>query len=119
MLRVYVRGRKDASAVKAALSKFFPKWDTPIETLHGARGEALAKAVEDVGDDHFSLFLFGRDEVYVSHLRPTPLKHVHLMKTREVRTLGLQRSLRKLRSGGRVSGTRRAIRETASRHANQ
>lgn len=85
MLRVYVRGRKDASAVKAALSGFFPRWDTPVETLHGVRGEALVKAIEDVGNDHFSLFLLGRDEIKVSNLSLTPLKHVHLVRTRKVR----------------------------------
>lgn len=89
MLRVYVRGRKDASAVKAALSRFFPRWDTPVETLRGVRGEALIKAIEEIGNDHFSLFLLGRDEIEIKDLRLSPLKHVHLMRTRKVRSARL------------------------------
>ena len=99
MLRVYVRGRKDASAVKAALSRFFPKWDTPVETLHGVRGEALARAIEDIEDDHFSLFLFGKDEVSASSLELTPLKHVHLMRTRKVRNARLAEIAREVEIG--------------------
>lgn len=99
MLRMYVRGRKDASAVKSALSRFFPRWDTPVETLHGLRGEALARAIEDIKDNHFSLFLFGRDEVSVSDLRLTPVKHVHLMRTRKVRNARLAEIAREVEVG--------------------
>lgn len=89
LLKIYVRGRKDASAVQAALRKYFPRWDTPVETLRGVRGEVLAKAVEDINEDRFSLFIFGRGEAEPDSMMLSPLKHVHIMRTKKVRNARL------------------------------
>ncbi len=65
MLKVVVRGRKDASAVKAMIERFYPDWGIEVLTLQGIRGdEAIVSELASLVDlSSFYVVLFGRSEV--------------------------------------------------------
>jgi 3'-phosphoadenosine 5'-phosphosulfate sulfotransferase (PAPS reductase)/FAD synthetase/3'-phosphoadenosine 5'-phosphosulfate sulfotransferase len=81
-LRVVVRGKKDADAVKAMLSRFYPEWSVEVVTLKGARSvEHALSQLESMGDSTFTVVLLGREDEKLAReladsLPPTYVVHV-------------------------------------------
>ncbi|MCD6340834.1 MAG: phosphoadenosine phosphosulfate reductase family protein, partial [Desulfurococcales archaeon] len=65
MLKVVVRGRKDAGAVKAMIKRFYPDWGMEVLTLQGVRGdEAIVSELASlVNPRYFYVVLLGSSEV--------------------------------------------------------
>lgn len=64
MFRIVVRSKRDADAVKAMVSKFYPNWSIRVSTLHGARTyEKALMVLEDViNDEEFIIILLGKED---------------------------------------------------------
>jgi len=95
MLTIVVRGRKDASAVEAAVERFYPEWGVKVETLHGAR--TADKAEEELarifGKHGFYIIMLGRDDASLareltSMIPPTAV--VHMVPRARVRNARLE-----------------------------
>jgi len=65
LLKVVVRGRKDAGAVKAMIEHFYPDWDIEVLTLQGVRGDEaiFTELASLVTPRSFYVVLLGRSEV--------------------------------------------------------
>ncbi len=64
MIRIIVRSKRDADAVKAMISTFYPNWNIGVSTLHGARTiEKATRELEDIINDYeFFVVLLGRED---------------------------------------------------------
>ena len=64
MFTLVVRSKRDADAVRAMVSRFYPAWGVDVATMHGARSEeAMARELEDiVRPDRFYIVLLGRED---------------------------------------------------------
>lgn len=64
MLKIVVRSKKDADAIKAMLRVFYPDWEVDVATLHGARRlESALRELEDiVTPDSFVVLMLGRED---------------------------------------------------------
>jgi len=63
MIKIIVRAKKDADAVKAMLKKFYSAWNIEVVTLKGARGErGIDKLYETLSNDHFNIVLVGKQD---------------------------------------------------------
>ncbi len=64
MLRIVVRSKRDADAVKAMLNILYPEWNVDVFTMHGARSlDAMIKELEPyLSDDKFITILLGRED---------------------------------------------------------
>jgi len=89
MLRVLVRSKRDADAVRASISRFPETSDYRVESLGGARGGNLVEAVESALEP-FTVVLLGREDAGVlpqveEAARRVPFTAVVLAKTKRVR----------------------------------
>ncbi len=88
MLKIIVRGRKDAKAVKAALERFMPGWGIEVAAAGGgSRGDALLEELAGAMEP-FSVVLLGReDEGIASDLQALapPLSAVIVTRASKVR----------------------------------
>jgi len=89
MLRVLVRSKRDADAVKASFSRFPETSEYEVESLGGVRGGALAEAVESALEP-FTVVLLGREDAGVlpqveEASRRVPFTAVVLARTKRVR----------------------------------
>ncbi len=93
MLRIVVRAKKDADAVKAALSAFYEGWGVEVSTLKGVRGveEALGALKRVLSDDEYVILLVGREDAKLCELeRYTPVNVlVHQLRYKKVRNARL------------------------------
>jgi len=63
MIRIIVRAKKDADAVKAMLRTFYQGWDIEVTTLKGARGEKGIERLHDVlSNEYYNIVLIGRQD---------------------------------------------------------
>lgn len=83
MFKLLVRSRKDASAVNAMVSRFYPNWGVKVESLGGVRGDKLVEKVVSAVEDYdgFTLILLGREDIEAARqleamLPPTSVVHV-------------------------------------------
>ena len=83
MFRLFVRSRKDASAVSAMVSRFYRGWGVSVESLGGVRGDKLVEKIVETVKSHegFSIVLLGREDVEAARrtealLPPTSVVHV-------------------------------------------
>lgn len=69
MLKVIVRSKRDADAVKAMLRTFYDDWDIGVATLHGARSiENVLDELEKSIDPHlYNIVLLGREDSGMVH----------------------------------------------------
>ncbi|HIH90379.1 phosphoadenosine phosphosulfate reductase family protein [Ignicoccus hospitalis] len=93
MMRIVVRSKKDADAVRAMLSQALPSWNAEVVTLKGARKEKILDVINDVVDpDAFNIVLLGReDSEVIRELTETtpPNVIVHLVPRARVRNARL------------------------------
>jgi len=97
MFRVITRAGKDASAVRAALERFYPGWGIEVSTLRGVRrvDDMLAALWEIVDRDPYkpSILLLGREDAgKVDEIeKKAPLNvFVHLVPRSKVRNARLE-----------------------------
>jgi len=89
MLRVLVRSKRDADAVRASISRFPETSDYRVESLGGARGGDLVEAIES-SLEPFTVVLLGREDASVlpqveEAARRVPFTAVVLARTKRVR----------------------------------
>ncbi len=95
LVRVIVRARKDAKAVRAALERFFPDWPVEVVSLHGVRGaeEILDAVMSARRRGCLHLVLLGRREEGAARLvqEEAPLDTVaHVVPRARVRNARLE-----------------------------
>ncbi len=67
MLRLIVRSKRDADALKAMLEQALPSWNAEVVTLKGARKEKILEKIWDaVASDKFNIVLLGREDSSVA-----------------------------------------------------
>ena len=63
MIRLIVRSKKDADALRAMLENYLPSWEAEVATLKGARKEKILDKVDEVVDPNkFNIILLGRED---------------------------------------------------------
>jgi len=88
MIRIIVRAKKDADAVKAMLKKFYPAWNIEVVTLKGVRGEkGIEKLYGALSNEHFNIVLVGRQDKDLLKLNGTLGINtvVHLVSKEKIR----------------------------------
>lgn len=89
MLKIIVRSRSDASAVKHALAKFYGAGGYEVISLGGLRGSRLLEALcEELSKrDAYTVALLGREDITgdVTCPRISPLATIMVMNKRKVR----------------------------------
>ena len=99
-LKLLVRSRKDASALKHAISKIIGDPFIAVETLGGARGERLCRALEERLEP-LTIAILGRGEAECGAIDAPPFSEVLIAGARKVRNLTLSQ-LASLVSRGRA-----------------
>ncbi len=89
MLRVLVRSKRDADAVKSSIDRFPETSSYTVESLGGARGGGLLEAIER-SLEPFTVVLLGREDEDIAPLameaaRRVPFTAVVVARTRRVR----------------------------------
>jgi len=89
MLRILVRSKRDADAVRASLSRFPETSDMEVVSLGGARGDKLVDAVID-SLEPFTVLLLGREDSRLSGrimeaMRGVPFTALVQAKTKRIR----------------------------------
>ncbi len=63
MIRIIVRAKKDADAIKAMLNLFYPNWNVVVKTLKGARGSiGINKLREIIDVENYNIVLVGKQD---------------------------------------------------------
>ncbi len=92
LVRVVVRSKRDADAVRAALERFYRGWDVEVHTLHGRRSaEDMLEHVPK--DPWYTIILLGReDEREAKRLQELlpPTHVVHVVPRSRVRNARLE-----------------------------
>jgi len=113
VLKIVVRSKKDADAVKAMLRIHYPSWEVDMATLHGARQlESALRELEDIiTSDSFVILMLGREDVELAEeLRRVlpPNVAVHVVPRARIRNTRVEHLARefakaraKLRLGAR------------------
>lgn len=86
IIRIIVRSRKDANAVKASIERFMPGWGIDVQTLSGARGSQLVDLVED-SLEPFTIVLLGSEDSNVAGeiKKVLPFTEIIVTRGRKVR----------------------------------
>ena len=68
MIKIIVRSKRDADAVKAMLRIFYREWDVKVYTMHGSRtiDRALDEIKSIITQDSFYIVLLGREDTRVA-----------------------------------------------------
>jgi len=86
-MKVYVRALKDKSALEHVNEKYYGN-HLELRTLGGARGEILAKEIESLPKDDFSIVLLGRESSgHASEEMSSATKKVHFTSKEKIRNL--------------------------------
>jgi len=95
MLKIVVRSKRDADAVRAMLKVFYPEWNIDVVTLHGARdvGKALDILCDLINSANFITILLGREDAKLAkeleQLLP-PNVAVHVVPRARVRNTRIE-----------------------------
>lgn len=122
MLKIVVRSKRDADAVRAMLRVFYSEWNIDIVTLHGARdvGKALDVLSNLISSANFITILLGREDTKLAkelqQLLP-PNVSIHVVPRAKVRNTRIEhlahefaKARAKLRLGVKWLGDKRAYR---------
>ena len=94
MIRLIVRSKKDADALKAMLSQYLPSWGAEVVTLKGARKEKILDKIDEAIDrNKFNIVLLGREDSEVAKRlsEETPLNViVHVVPRARLRNTRLK-----------------------------
>lgn len=99
MMRIYVRGKKDRDAVRAALNTFYKGWDIAVRTFKGERSEeAILDILESEEDDIPIIVLLGRQDAKLLALSNLVRYNIVLYKlkynkVRNARTIAIAKAV--------------------------
>lgn len=104
MLKIYVRGKKDRDAVKAALNTFYKGWNIEVKTFKGKRDEETALNILQNEEDKVPIIvLLGRQETNLSTLSNivgynVVLYKLRYNKVRNARTIAIANAIENARA---------------------
>ena len=110
MIKLVVRAKKDADALRACLSRFYGDWSIPVYTLKGVReaDKVLDRLREIFDEESFIIVLLGREESYLKSIEDSlPLNViVHVLpkaRVRNTRIIQIAREIERAKSVLRTS----------------
>lgn len=110
VIKLVVRAKKDADALKACLSRFYGDWSIPVYTLKGVRSadKVLDRLSEILDEESFVIVLLGREEEYLKSIEENlPLNVVvHVLpkaRVRNTRIIQIAREIERAKSVLRTS----------------
>ncbi|RLE60144.1 MAG: hypothetical protein DRJ35_04100 [Thermoprotei archaeon] len=104
MLKIYVRGKKDRDAVKAALNTFYKGWSIEVKTFKGKRDEEAALNILQSEEDKVPIIvLLGRQEAKFLNLSNivgynVVLYSLRYNKVRNARTIAIAKAIENARA---------------------